>query len=285
MAFRDKEKFEKATERWYRLHEQGRYSVPPNVGRLAVICSTMLYHGYEGQEVVEAEIANLRKEAADYKAHAELNGIEAVVFDSATFADLREVLRDETFSSVATVGHGALPYLYLAGGGHLVDSWRFEDISETTPLPVNDRFDWFDVAMEATHLKLGTFEQRQCGHAIYDLSVPMGVFAMADHRFVYAPTNATFQPKSLLDPVENEKIESVAFGDQITYDEIVSFYGKLTEAQVDSEALANLADDIVRQAASSTAIKVEPYSVAANALTGIISSCTTTISRFRYRRQ
>lgn len=286
MSNRDKQRFDEATAKWQELRAKKCFSVGPDAGRIAVICSTLIdydnaYVSFDEDEEVRkaendkkaeeaaAEIENLRSEAQDFKSQASLAGVDAVVFDEATGDDFREVLTDPSFSSIIAIGHGSLSYLYMPNG--MLDApLRFSEFSAEKG-PQNNRFDWWDVSREANHLKQGYFLQRQCGHAVRNLSVPMGVFAMADQRFVYAPVNTGFKPKFLLDRAD--LIESVAIKSRITYEEIKKYYPSPSEGE-----------EPVMPDAPSVARATAPMPVASPGVTQrITQACLQTIANFGVR--
>ena len=101
--------------------------------------------------------------------------------------------------------------MYVIGNGSL----------STLLLDVRDYYDWTNVADATTHLKRGVFVQRQCGGLTRVLNVPLGLFAVSDHRNVHAALDAEFYPRSLDDPV-NEKVQPIFTVDQVGYDTIKS---------------------------------------------------------------
>ena len=67
----------------------------------------------------------------------------------------------------------------------------------------NDRLDWRDVSSMADHLKQGVFVQRHRGNFARQLSVPLGTFAVTNHRNIWAPVGSYFAPESLEDSENN----------------------------------------------------------------------------------
>jgi hypothetical protein len=198
----DKRKFERALRKWNQLHEDKAYSAPKEIGKTAIFCST---YELESNQLEHETAAALKFEANQLFRIIVNNGQRVTLIDSGTGNDLDVILKDPSISSVITIGHGALPYIYTSYGDR-----------ENT---IGDRYTWNDVSKAADHLKTGYFEQRQCGNATYALSVPMGAFAMVSHSHVWAAANDYFVPLNLSDE-ENYNIIPVTSADCLTYEEI-----------------------------------------------------------------
>src|SRR5260370_4197834 len=82
-----------------------------------------------------------------------------------------------------------------------------------------DYYDWLNVSAATTHLKQGTFVQRQCGGLTRVFNAPLGLFAVSDLRSVHAAFDAEFYPLSLDDPV-NEQMQPVFDTPHVSYDMI-----------------------------------------------------------------
>lgn len=205
----DRRQFERAMERWDELRETRAYSVPQHVGTTAIIAS-----GYALKDTDEGrfEVAGFSHEAYAFADKIQATGQKTEVAVNATGEDLRAILRDPSICNVITIGHGALPYLYIENGlreGH------------GTP---NDRFDWKDVSGSTDHLKTGYFLQRHCGNASRLLSVPLGAFALHDQSNVFAPTEQYFDPTGPDDEAENAKICQVSELTRLTYPYVKAAY-------------------------------------------------------------
>lgn len=231
---KDKRKFAIAYQKWNELYEKRRFSVAPHFGKIAIICSFLTdYDGVLGGQKDIAEIEAFAAEAYALKAQAEENQRRAEVFEDATADTVKTVLRDEEISDIITIGHGALAYLYMPSERRRSSPLRFSERSYTEPNPVEqpgNRFDWFDVSQAATHLKTGSFTQRHCGHAVRELSVPLGLFAITDPSKVIVPLNTVFIPKSLED-TENDKLQPIIdepMSGQLQYSEVKELFSKET---------------------------------------------------------
>jgi hypothetical protein len=196
----DRKQFERAQERWQALHEAEAYSVPENLGKTAIIVS--LFLGYSSD--IESDTKEFTKEA-DSLVDAERDiGYTAEVLMGATGSDITAILRDPNYANIVTIGHGALPYLYIENG-----------LRNGKP---NNRYDWRDVSQNADHLKSGRFVQRHCGNAARNLSVPLGSFAMQQQDSVMAALNSYYQPSQLPESLyEDNSIQLVPSGSPMDY--------------------------------------------------------------------
>lgn len=179
----DKAQYREALKNWEQLHDDKAYSVPPEVGRVAVLCSyhTGLIDAGSGKvKKQHREVKKFRSEAlqlADFIMEMG-QGVEVVL--DAQSADIDQVLQDPTFSDVVAIGHGDLSLLFINNANQ------------------SNIYTWHEVSLTADHLKTGEFVQRHCGMTQRKLPVPLGAFAMADHRNVFAPVNRYFNPSGLM---------------------------------------------------------------------------------------
>jgi hypothetical protein len=197
----DKRKFERALRKWNQLHEDKEYSAPKEIGKTAIFCSAYeLDRNGPDHETYKA----LKFEAYQIYKTIIAGGSAAKLIDSGTGNDLNDIFKDPSISSVITIGHGTLSSIFTPYGRRL-NGFNI--------------YSWHDVSEAADHLKTGYFEQRQCGNATYELSVPMGAFAMTSHRNVRAAANEFFAPLNLSDE-ENDLIKPVTTADCLTLDGI-----------------------------------------------------------------
>jgi hypothetical protein len=195
----ERKHYNQTLSRWDQLHAERAYSVPDDVGTLAVMYSLYDYfkNGSE-QEQFEVEAFEIVQRATAQRKKAEVIRINSG-------RDLDDVFGCRDYSSIVTIGHGALSLLYIQHG-----FWHGKE---------GNRYDWRDVSKAATHLKTGVFTQRQCGNASRQFSPPMGALAMASHANVHAAANRYFNPTSL-DDEENLLIVPVTTTDRLSYEDV-----------------------------------------------------------------
>jgi hypothetical protein len=214
----DKQQFQRATEKWEQLHDEQAYSVPPELGRTAILCSFYdnVYRGDPEKAKLRAhrDIKLFRKEALKIADLTIEEGGEVEVVLDAQVEDFEDTFKNPLISDVIVIGHGDLSTLWIRNPDD------------------EDRYDWQYVSEQSDHLKTGTFTQRQCGLYNRDLAVPLGTFAMADHRSVIATPGFEFHPRGLSHP-DNDLLEQISPLVQLSYDYIKSNYRYL-----DAEASA-----------------------------------------------
>lgn len=197
----DKQQFNEAMAAWNSLHESGNYSVPTDVGRVAIICTYSANLCSDESESLapreERDIKIFRKEAFALAENIETSGQDTVTIFGANANDMNDVLRDPTISDVVLIGHGTLSFIIMPNGN-------------------DTQYDWQDVSKAADHLKTGVFVQRHCGLFRRNVSVPLGAFCMADHSNVVAPVGRYFAPKGLLHP-HNALLTRVTRESALTY--------------------------------------------------------------------
>jgi hypothetical protein len=180
----DRKQFERAYSRWQELREANELSLPDSEGLTAIVSSNYPFYfkrdGGMGIQTDEVDIEEFEQEAEDIASHLGSLGLASELFIGATAQDMQDILLDREISSVVTIGHGSISDIFLRGakGG---------------------RYDWRDVSADASHLKQGTFTQRQCGIFRRNLNVPLGYFAVSDHKQVRAAVGTFFDPETYTD--------------------------------------------------------------------------------------
>jgi hypothetical protein len=205
MAKSDKHQFEAATGKWELLHERGRYSKAPELGMTAVIFAQYEEVETEVEEVykqVESVVfADEARRIADY---INASGGNAFTIKGLTHDSLEEgVLKNDNVASVVVISHGNLSAVY-GDGGNIIH--------------------WAEVADMTTHLKTGYFEQRFCGNFRRSLSVPFGLFAMAEARGIVAPAGHWFSPE--YHPEHESLMRPVTTSARLTYKQIRDLFPK-----------------------------------------------------------
>jgi hypothetical protein len=199
----NKKTYERALGDWFDLHKSGSLSVPANIGATAIFCTyTELMRGSgvgAGSVYRGRDIKLFRREALSIADRMRADGGNPEVILDTRYSDIVDVLTDPTFSSIIFIGHGCLSSVYV---------------------PTYDKqigvCDWEYVSKAADHLKTGTFFQRVCGNFGREFNVPLGTFAVTDHRNVVAPVGLQFKPKGLEHP-HNDFLEPVTTDRVMTY--------------------------------------------------------------------
>lgn len=172
---RERRAYDKEAERsyqsWLRHLEKGHFSLPRELGKLAIVAS---FGTVENSKFSPQKQRDVFMEEGEWLQEEYIRGgdyDEVELYQAPDARVIREILRDREVSGVVLVGHG--------GVGHII-------------LPHGEFFGWQDVATESMrrrgHLKLGDFVQRTCGHIPPSgLTVPLPTFAVADQRKIRMP--------------------------------------------------------------------------------------------------
>ncbi len=184
----DKEKYKRCLQKWDLLHEEGLFSVPESIGKVAIFCSYAIIDqiGERTYKRGHKDVTNFRKEAFAIADRFQKLGKQSEIILNANDIDFDTVLRDEHFSDIITIGHGNLSTIIIG-----------DDYGADLAL------DWYDLSIFTDHLKTGDFIQRQCGTFGRDLSVPLGMFCVSRHCDVIASAGSAFEPKGLDHPANN----------------------------------------------------------------------------------
>jgi hypothetical protein len=181
----DKKKFEGAMSRWHDLKAGQSFSVPTDVGKLAILCSYAPPRAFGANVQARLQhrrnVAIFKREALALTETAQSTGKTVQTFFDASTEDMTAVLVDHSVSDVVVIGHGNLSSVSLGKG--------------------SEDYDWEDVAETVDHLKTGVFTQRVCGVYARDLNVPLGTFAVNDMSNVIAPLGILFNPTTVTEPL------------------------------------------------------------------------------------
>jgi len=195
-------RFVKAQAVWDDQIASGNLSMPEKLGDTAILLP--YYPPMPEADILESYPV-LRREALDLWAGLRAVGKEVIIVDNADKTDFKRVLTDPQISSVVVVGRGSLSSLRV-------------------PISENAILDWEDIAEMADHLK-ERFVQRFCGYYVRRLNVPLGLFAVSDHRNVFAPAGSSFMPVDLKDK-QNALIKPVTNKPRLTYQDIKDCFAK-----------------------------------------------------------
>lgn len=190
----DRDRFEYYMAQWESFRNEGFISDTPENGKTAIISSEFTDEEPDTESGI-SELESFRTEASELANLVSLQGGIPEVAIDATQSDIITLIQDPKVATLYTIGNGSLSTLLLGE---------------------RDYFDWVSVAKATTHLKLGRFVQRQCGGLTRKINVPLGLFAMADPRDIYAAVGEEFYPTSLEDS-ENEKIQQVFNTERVSY--------------------------------------------------------------------
>lgn len=206
----DRQQFERARLKWRELEKSGAFSMPERIGKTAIIVSTSHVRDISDESRQEIEI--FKREARHLADTERARNRRVEVISTMSAMAITEVMQDPEFSTIVTIGHGSLSYLYI-DNGKKDDSKR------------NNRYDWRDVARDSTHLKTGFFVQRHCGNPVRHLSVPLGTFGLAQPNNILAPVNEGFLPDSLPDSIfDRTGLRWLPTSNRPSYEEIKQAY-------------------------------------------------------------
>lgn len=218
----DRQQFNRARAKWRRLAEQRQFSVTADLGKTAIVSS---YFTDEPPDTVLGidELASFRTEAVALAHRVSDAGGHPIVVIDATRECVTNVIQDPEVATIYVIGNGSLSSLIL---------------------DVKVFYDWVDVSAASTHLKLGSFVQRQCGGLTRATNVPMGLFAVLEPTQVLAALGDAFYPTSLADPV-NDLITPIFTDRQVNYSTIKQLGSQLQHAtarptDIDRHRLAEL---------------------------------------------
>lgn len=174
MGKTDKERLEKACDKWWDLRARKEFGPPSEERFVGIVVSSRSVPSFlrsqdEEAFTTEAEVLLERERSAGFK--AEIHMAEERPKTEAFLA--KRAITDLVF-----IGHGDLSTLQLGDDSDL---------------------NWFHLFRSLDHLKQGTVTQRSCGGAWNKLSVALGTFAVSDMRNVFAPVNHDFEPESIDD--------------------------------------------------------------------------------------
>ncbi len=195
----DRQQFNRAMQKWEMLHESNLYSAPKSDGHTVVAYST--YSVEVAEEEIKNEINVFAAEALDYVSRYREYGHNASLMEGVERQEFKEVIKNPDVSGVIVIGHGDLSSIYDDNG---------------------DKIDWRDIAKWTTHLKRGHFVQRTCGNTLRDLSVPLGTFALANHRRLFAPVGVSFCPEDY--PEEEERMCQASNYKKLSYNLIKELF-------------------------------------------------------------
>lgn len=193
----DRQLFRRAKIKWESLRDAGNFSLPAEVGKTAIISSFFTDEPPDTETGI-TELEAFRSEAFELAKRIQANGGETELAIDATRNDITDLIQDPEIATMYMIGNGSLSNLIIAE---------------------RDYYDWLNVSDATTHLKRGSFVQRQCGGLTRIFNAPLGLFVVSDPRNVHAAFDAEFYPLSLDDPV-NEQIQPVFDTFHVSYDTI-----------------------------------------------------------------
>jgi hypothetical protein len=195
----DREQYPKALQKWDQLHIDGAFSMPAELGSLAIMLA--YDHKRDENPLHTDTFVDFESEAYALADEAQLRSKKADVAINATRADFREAMQNPSVTDIIVIGNGCLSAVNV-------------------PAP-EKRVGWQHVGHMADHLKTGLFVQRFCGILPRRLNVPMGLMAVSSHSQVYAPVNRSIEPKSIHHP-RNRLIQPVTAEKRLTYEAILA---------------------------------------------------------------
>jgi hypothetical protein len=193
----DSERFDKALGKWDSLQRDECFSVPPQDGTLAVVLA--YDHKRDKNPKTIDSYVDFEVEALKIAGNARLSGKSVELVLNATRSDFRSIIQDEKISDVTVIGNGCL--------------------SSVAVPDEKQRVDWLHISRMSTHLKTGSFTQRFCGQQSRQLNVPLGLFAVDDHRKVNAPVGRFIRPTGLKHR-HNRHIQPITQSSRLSLDDI-----------------------------------------------------------------
>lgn len=193
----DRKRFKRAVEKREAFVAAGDYSVPPEIGRTAIVTSFFTDEPLDTERGV-TELESFRNEAhALADRVVAKGGIPELAID-ATRGDIDQLIKDPAVSDMYVIGNGSLSNLIL---------------------DERDYYDWINASDATDHLKLGSFIQRQCGGLTRATNVPLGLFVVSHPVNLHAALDDAFYPSSLDDPV-NDKVQPIFTEWPVTYEAV-----------------------------------------------------------------
>lgn len=185
----DRKQFRRAVKKLETLRNERAFSLAPETGAVAILYSLCSIEA-DGP-AADRELAVFKKEAEEIDKNTRDLGRYTDVIEGINEDSLGYVVTNPDFSDIIMIGHGNFSNVFTDN---------------------DDRIDWLDISKMTTHLKLGTFVQRFCGNYMRDLSVPLGLFAVADPANILAPSGVSYDPvahpehEDDLRPIDIDKI-------------------------------------------------------------------------------
>lgn len=189
--------FDRAHSKWQEFKAEGQFSVPAEAGKLAIVSSYFTDEPLDTETGI-TELESFRSEALEIAKRTLAAGGQFDLAIDATRDDINDLVKDPEVASMVIIGNGSLSSVLLAE---------------------KDYYDWQNISDASTHLKLGSFVQRQCGGLTRVFNAPLGLFAVSDPRNIHAAYGVEFYPLSLDDP-ENDKIQPIFTDEHFDYEVI-----------------------------------------------------------------
>ena len=156
----DRHLFKRAKTKWESLRDEGKFSLSAELGKTAIISSFFTDEPPDTETGI-TELEAFRSEALELAKRIQANGGRTELAIDATRDDITDLIQDPDVATMYMIGNGSLSNLIIAE---------------------RDYYDWLNVSAATTHLKQGSFIQRQCGGLTRILNAPLGLFAVSDPR-------------------------------------------------------------------------------------------------------
>jgi hypothetical protein len=174
-----------------RLFEEGRFSLPPDEGRMAIF--VFFDPDYRpGNTIVEDSLDAMDREARRIQRYLRFRGKRSEYTKEASIYDLWDALDDETVSDITVIGISTLSRIHLT-------PWTRESRSAKR----NGTMTYYEAISRGggwpdfKHLKQGSFYQRTSGNMDKaPLNVPLGWGIMADRASIWAIPQYGFYPST-----------------------------------------------------------------------------------------
>ncbi len=189
--YRKYESLKKAGEVSRPLSER---SVAIIVGRGLELRNTSLYPSEDYHD----ENLDLKREAERLAARLTERQSGVTIVTVPRKSEVSSIVKDPTVTDLIFLGHGTLGSFDLS---------------------LSDKLCWPDLARYTDHLKQGTVVQRTCAPFTRPVNVPLGTFAVNDHRHVVAAPGQVFTELEAMD----DALQPVFTEEQVAADALYQF--------------------------------------------------------------
>ena len=196
----DRQQFARMEARYHELRRERHFSVPPDVGRMAVVSmydpevlgnDDFLPDGVSRRPADRVDAMD--NEARRIKRYLERRGKPTVYLREASVGQFEDVLNDPSISDMTLIAAAFLTKVRPR-------PWTRSGSPDTERL----FFGYYDAVAPSggsptlTHLKLGAFFHRSCGTMNrFPINVPFAWGFMADRSAIWAPVGRGFYPSRL----------------------------------------------------------------------------------------
>jgi len=132
--------------------------------------------------------------------------------------DFERVFQDRSVPNLVIRAGGSFSKVFVPVMGKIQNEY-----GEEIEAMVRNYLDWRDVSRMTNHLKLGTIVMRSCGRYWNTVNIPIPYAAVPMASSIHAAAGKSIYPVGMHHP-DNALIQPLTFPEDLTYDEIKSFY-------------------------------------------------------------